>query len=285
MDYAPDRLEAHPIALLFPPLSPDQSRELANDIRQKGLLHDIWLYEDTLNGGTKSFYILDGRSRNEACVIEGVEPRYQVYTGADPLGFAVSLNERRRHMSMADRRTLAKNILAYNPAITDRELGRKASIAHGTAADVRREAAPSPANGENVHKDSEGPGSSPEQAPQATEEGVPTSPPAPPAPEPTPRVEAGGRRARGRKPSKEPKLAAKAKKEVKPKSVLGNPRDVWVASSEQQFKENPTHALTDIVMIVKSYEGKIREKISEQTRRELAVRFAAALGFVIPYPV
>ena len=257
----PEELEAHPIALLFPPLSPEQGRELANDIRSKGLINDIWLYEDAVNGGEKKPYILDGRSRFEACVTEKIEPRYKFYEGDDPLGFAVSLNERRRHhMSLADRKALAKRLADYNPAITDRELAKSAGLgSHTTAGKVRRGIMLPPPNGQNDHKD---------EADNSSDETDTSAP--------VPRVEGSGRKARGRKPSVAPKLAP-----TKTKPRTANRRDLWVTEFGVIFGQDPAGTVHAVVMLIHDVEAKIQEKISEHTRRDLATRFCNALGMVI----
>jgi hypothetical protein len=54
------------------------------------LLSDIWL--------TKDGAILDGKVREKACGMAGVEPRFATYEGDDPFGFSISQNARRRHM-------------------------------------------------------------------------------------------------------------------------------------------------------------------------------------------
>jgi ParB-like chromosome segregation protein Spo0J len=64
--------------------------ELAEDIQKNGQLVPVWLYEGK---------ILDGRNRWAACKIAGVEPKTKEYTGDEPTAFAVSLNDRRRHMN------------------------------------------------------------------------------------------------------------------------------------------------------------------------------------------
>ena len=54
----------HSICLLFPQMTDEELRDLAEDIRIKGLLHDIVLYQGK---------ILDGRNRFLACKIAGVK--------------------------------------------------------------------------------------------------------------------------------------------------------------------------------------------------------------------
>lgn len=79
----------HPIASVWPLMEEQQIAELADDIKQRGQIQDIWIYEGM---------ILDGRNRYTACKIAGVEPRTRTYTGDEPTAFAVSVNDRRRHM-------------------------------------------------------------------------------------------------------------------------------------------------------------------------------------------
>lgn len=82
-------MKHHPIADVWPMMDEAKLSELANDIRKNGQLVPVWLYEGK---------ILDGRNRWAACKIAGVEPKTKEYTGDEPTAFAVSLNDRRRHM-------------------------------------------------------------------------------------------------------------------------------------------------------------------------------------------
>jgi hypothetical protein len=81
----------HPIADLFPMLAEDELRELAADIKQRGQLQPIMLDAE----GS----ILDGRNRNAACDLAGVEPWFETYEGDDPDGYALSVNVNRREMT------------------------------------------------------------------------------------------------------------------------------------------------------------------------------------------
>lgn len=82
-------MKHHPIADVWPMMDEAKLHELADDIRKNGQLVPVWLYEGK---------ILDGRNRWAACKIAGVEPKTKEYTGDEPTAFAVSLNDRRRHM-------------------------------------------------------------------------------------------------------------------------------------------------------------------------------------------
>jgi hypothetical protein len=82
-------MKAHPIANVWPMLDDDKLEELAEDIRQQGQLQPIWTFDGM---------ILDGRNRFEACRRAEIKPIIMEYRGDEPTAFAVSLNDRRRHM-------------------------------------------------------------------------------------------------------------------------------------------------------------------------------------------
>nr|WP_051433599.1 ParB/RepB/Spo0J family partition protein [Streptomyces niveus] len=76
---------------LFPPLDEDELRALADDVRDRGLLHPIVL--------DSQGRLLDGRGRLRACEAASVEPAFVTYEGDDPSGYALSVNLRRRNIS------------------------------------------------------------------------------------------------------------------------------------------------------------------------------------------
>ena len=94
-------LPHHPLASLFPLLDGDEFDALVADIRAYGLRQKIILFEGM---------ILDGRNRYAACLEAGIEPRFEVFNGADPLAFVVSLNLQRRHLSKSQRAIVAAKI-------------------------------------------------------------------------------------------------------------------------------------------------------------------------------
>lgn len=84
-------MDHHPIADLFPMLAEDELAELADDIKQRGLLQPIVLDAEGR--------ILDGRNRLAACLQAGVEPTFEEYGGNDADGYALSVNVNRRHLT------------------------------------------------------------------------------------------------------------------------------------------------------------------------------------------
>jgi hypothetical protein len=79
------QIPAHPLAEIFPLLGKEALRELAGDIAERGLIDPIVPYDGR---------ILDGRWRYRACLMVGVEPRFENY----PLGYVASRNVQRRHL-------------------------------------------------------------------------------------------------------------------------------------------------------------------------------------------
>lgn len=87
-------LSFHPAADIFPRMSDSELSVLAEDIRAHGLKVPI-----TLADGV----VLDGRNRLRACEMAGVEPRFEEFSGKDPLRHVVSLNLHRRHLNESQR--------------------------------------------------------------------------------------------------------------------------------------------------------------------------------------
>jgi hypothetical protein len=97
-------MKNHPIADVWPMMEQDMLQALAEDIKKNGQLVPVWLYEGM---------ILDGRNRYAACKMIGVEPKTQPYTGDEPTAFAVSLNDKRRHMTAGVRAAVAVELLPF----------------------------------------------------------------------------------------------------------------------------------------------------------------------------
>jgi len=83
-------LPIHKLATIFPPMSDAEYEALVIDIYKNGQHDPIWLYEGQ---------IMDGRHRYQACLDNHIEPIIKEYDGDDPLGFVMSINLHRRHLS------------------------------------------------------------------------------------------------------------------------------------------------------------------------------------------
>lgn len=95
-------MKAHPISEIFPVMGPDELAELAADIAAHGLREPVVTYERQ---------ILDGRNRWQACKLAGIGQVQTVpYDGDDPLGFVVSANLHRRHLSTSQRAMIAATL-------------------------------------------------------------------------------------------------------------------------------------------------------------------------------
>jgi hypothetical protein len=82
--------QIHPVAELFPLLNDAELAELAESIKQTGLLTPIVCDPHDV--------LLDGRNRLKACEMAGIEPRFEIYDG-DPVEFILAANIARRHLT------------------------------------------------------------------------------------------------------------------------------------------------------------------------------------------
>jgi len=98
--------EIHPVADLFPMLADDELAELAEDIAARGLLQPIVLDPDGR--------LLDGRNRLAACEKASVEPKFAIFDGDDPDGYALTVNITRRHLTTGARAILAEQARRLN---------------------------------------------------------------------------------------------------------------------------------------------------------------------------
>lgn len=94
-------LEFHPIADCFPLIDGTEFDELVADIRSNGVRESVILFEGK---------ILDGRNRYRASLVAGIDCPLTTYDGTDPVGFVVSLNLRRRHLSEGQRAWVAARL-------------------------------------------------------------------------------------------------------------------------------------------------------------------------------
>ena len=95
--------EIHEVAKLFPPMRGADFQGLVADIKKNGLREAILIDAEGR--------IIDGRNRHRACFQAGVEPRFEIWQGQQPLtGLALSLNLKRRHLGESQRAMVAARL-------------------------------------------------------------------------------------------------------------------------------------------------------------------------------
>jgi len=149
----------HPAADLFPLMSADELRDLADDIKKNGLIHKA-----TYNyGATKGeFVLLDGRNRLDALALLGEhiwidsrgnpDPRYcsaasrVLLNLAEGIGgirdvtaWVISENIKRRHLTGEQKRDIIAKLLKATPEKSNRSIGKTVNVDHKTVAAVRSE--------------------------------------------------------------------------------------------------------------------------------------------------
>ena len=113
-----DLLPIHPAAELFPLMSPDELRALADDIKQHGLRHPAIFIEDE----NRVFAVLDGRNRLDALELLGEEitlTNSSIFeerpSDIDPYAYVISANIHRRHLTAEQKRDLIAKVLKATP--------------------------------------------------------------------------------------------------------------------------------------------------------------------------
>lgn len=100
-----DAYEVHPVAGLWPLLSPADIQDMALDIKKHGQREPVWTYNQQ---------ILDGRNRIVACDMAGVKPLFEEWKparpGDTPITFIMSKNLHRRHLSASVRAAVGVTI-------------------------------------------------------------------------------------------------------------------------------------------------------------------------------
>lgn len=104
-------LENHPIANIFPMMSPDEHARLKKSISEHGLMEPIMLYEGK---------ILDGRNRYAVCQELGVEvfhgEFFEAEMGMTAVQFVLATNRDRRHLDASQLSIVAARLKGYYDA-------------------------------------------------------------------------------------------------------------------------------------------------------------------------
>jgi hypothetical protein len=150
-----DIIKIHPACKLFPLMSPEELRELGEDIRANELTSPIVLWRDSEG----NVLLLDGRNRLDAMEMVGLTitlgkhdellcdafndlPQRDIsgsIDAVDPYDFVISANVRRRHLSAQQKGDLIAAVLKAKPERSDRAIARDLHTSHPTVAAKRAE--------------------------------------------------------------------------------------------------------------------------------------------------
>jgi hypothetical protein len=126
--------EFHQLAEIFPMLEGKDLTDLADDIKAKGLLEQITLYQGK---------ILDGRNRYRAARSVGfsLTARYfrELPSSMDPQAFVISANIHRRHLTAEQKRDLLAKLIKADPTQSNRQIAEQAKVSHVTVGTVREQ--------------------------------------------------------------------------------------------------------------------------------------------------
>lgn len=102
------KIKVHPAAAIFPIISDDELKVLADDIAMNGQVHPIIVSKGVL---------IDGRNRLAACALGKIEPVWQEREFRDDgeiIRFIIAANERRRHLTPSQRSMIAAELANIN---------------------------------------------------------------------------------------------------------------------------------------------------------------------------
>lgn len=118
METTPDvGIRWHPYAELFPWIEGAAFDEFVEDIRQRGVLEPIVMFEGQL---------LDGRNRYMAARKLGIKYPVTEYRGKDPLGYVLSKNLARRHLNESQRAMVAAKLAKLDHGV--RQTGKFSDV-------------------------------------------------------------------------------------------------------------------------------------------------------------
>jgi hypothetical protein len=166
-------LKVHPAADLFPLMSQDELKALAEDIKTNGLQQPIILWRES---STDAPVLDDGRNRLDALALldwlgppreraprepikkykrrvqssplsigddedecRVIPERCFQIAGGDPYDLALSLNIQRRHLSAEQKRELIAKMLKAKPESSDRSIAEPLRVDHKTVGAVRHD--------------------------------------------------------------------------------------------------------------------------------------------------
>jgi hypothetical protein len=159
-----DVLPVHPAADLFPLMSPDELRELGEDIKKNGLRTPIILWAEGYADAPDDteWQLVDGRNRLDAMELVGLPvvedhklvyrrdrdhlPRYLVGRGdrrtspvVNPHDYVISANIHHRHLTAEQKREIIAKVIKAKPEASNRQIAKQVKADDKTVGKVRRE--------------------------------------------------------------------------------------------------------------------------------------------------
>jgi hypothetical protein len=125
--------EFHPITGLFPMMTDKELEALTADVAAHCLREPIVIHSDGR--------VLDGRARIIGCERAGVTPAFCTYDGPDPMGYVISKNLHRRHLSESQRAMVAARIANLKVGRPVAEDKNSANLQNSRAISLRHAAA------------------------------------------------------------------------------------------------------------------------------------------------
>ncbi len=121
-------IQVHPAAEIFPLIEGAEFDALCDDIAAHGLRESLCRMWVTADDGTEEPWLLDGRNRLRACERLGIKPEWRSYDDDDPIGFVLSLNMHRRHLTESQRAIVTGKIATLRNGGDRRSDGFSAQI-------------------------------------------------------------------------------------------------------------------------------------------------------------
>lgn len=159
-------LPIHSAAQLLPRMTERELRELGEDIKARGLLQPISIFQELVRGKAFRYSLLDGVNRLDAMELVGIKfkighdggggwtlnieshphrerevpaPVVVTHGSDDPFAFILSANLHRRHLTAEQKRELVAQLLKVTPEKSNRQIAEAVKVDHKTVASVRAE--------------------------------------------------------------------------------------------------------------------------------------------------
>jgi hypothetical protein len=147
-----DHVPVHPAAETLPLLGKKELQELADDIKKRGLMDKIVVYQDVKTGKEM---VVDGRNRLDALELNGVNvlnDKKQIHSNykkkwltnggtvmPDVNAYVKSFNVHRRHLNNKQKHEAIERLLKANPNRTNASIAKEAKVAPDTVRRRRKE--------------------------------------------------------------------------------------------------------------------------------------------------